>query len=309
MVGHSGCSSFPVYPSGTTCPSSNIDLYIAKFSSDGAQQYSNLISGASSGHTTLGQNRDDLGNAIIDNDAGITPKREGDILCDANDNLFIYGLAGTSYFSMTFPTPPTSAYSQTSSSTQPCFILEFSSTHTLIWGTYFGGLTGGSYVQFAGGMALDDNSNLYICGTTSAGWTSSPPQVDFPIQYETGATNVSIFNGGVNPYPMFVMEDAFVAKFNLLGYGAGVNNIIGANSLIVCYPNPSNGMFMLNMSKFDNASKRINVYDQYGQLTYNTQTSESEIQLMIPDLASGLYFVEVSDNNRRDVVKIIIDNK
>ena len=313
MVGHSGCTSFPEYPSSNTCPSSNIGLFISKFSTDGVQQYANLISG--SGKVVLGQDQSDPSNNPPDYNgtASATAKREGDIICDAGNNLYILGLVQTPSFSMTFPSVPLGAYSCSTSpytcvTGQPCLLLEYSPSQTLIWGTYFGAIATSSNTntQFAGGVTIANN-DLYICGTTSVGETINGASVlEFPIQYETGATNVSLFNQGVNGISSFIYEDAFVAKFNLSNQTTGISNIPGVNALLTCYPNPSTGSFTIDMTKFAEGQKQVNVYDELGKTIYSKRTEDSYLTIDLLHTGAGLYFVEVTNNNNRDIAKIII---
>lgn len=85
------------------------------------------------------------------------------------------------------------------------------------------------------------------------------------------------------------------------------------NSSIVLYPNPNNGTFELSIKdipEFKNSEVNINVFDINGRLVYqndiniNSNTS-STIPLSLTNIASGIYFVKVSNNSHAETLKFI----
>jgi hypothetical protein len=70
---------------------------------------------------------------------------------------------------------------------------------------------------------------------------------------------------------------------------------------IVIYPNPSNGTFINNSTKYS-----IEVYSIIGQKIFSAEnTTKSEIT--IPNIARGTYLVRISTNQESVIKKLIIN--
>ena len=83
------------------------------------------------------------------------------------------------------------------------------------------------------------------------------------------------------------------------------------NKDIKIYPNPSSGIFTLEISNTSNDTYNIKIFDVLGSMVYNNQISGNgniSKQIDISSYAKGMYFVSIeSENNfvisRRIIVK------
>lgn len=75
----------------------------------------------------------------------------------------------------------------------------------------------------------------------------------------------------------------------------GINNLT-ENSLIKLFPNPTNSIFTLALNSSNDAT--IKVFDVMGNLILEKNVAKkNEIQINVADLSSGIYFVELLQNN------------
>ena len=81
-----------------------------------------------------------------------------------------------------------------------------------------------------------------------------------------------------------------------------VNNIAVNNFNI--YPNPNNGVF--NIETTSNNSN-IKITDISGKVVFNNSTNKSFNTIDLSSVKSGIYFIEVSNNEGRSIKKIIIN--
>lgn len=107
------------------------------------------------------------------------------IAVDAEKNFYVVGATQSTNFPYTTGDPPAGS--------TDAFVMKVSSVGTQFWSR----LMGGPNADFAYGVAVDDDGNTYLVGTTSGG---------FP----TSHAFQSILGGDVNS----IEDDAFVAKLN-----------------------------------------------------------------------------------------------
>lgn len=92
-----------------------------------------------------------------------------------------------------------------------------------------------------------------------------------------------------------------VATFNYVRTNLTDNNL---QEYIKIYPNPSQGVFMVefinNIEPFN-----ISVFDVSGRIIENTMVNESNYELNLTNQATGIYFINISNNNYNFVDKLV----
>jgi len=87
-----------------------------------------------------------------------------------------------------------------------------------------------------------------------------------------------------------------------------VNEIVGVNetlSNVNVYPNPTNGNVTIELGDFTNVS--VKVTNLIGEVIYEDhKISNSTYNLYIEE-AAGLYFVEISNENNKEVIKLLVE--
>jgi uncharacterized repeat protein (TIGR03803 family) len=148
-----------------------------------------------------------------------------------------------------------------------------------------------------GSPVYDADDSLFYAMTEQGGSNNDGAIVSVnPASYaETVVRNLAGTHDGRNPYGTLVSYTM----------PTGINSVSAASAISI-YPNPSNGTFIVDMTKFGEGAKKINVCNELGSIIYNTQTNKEDVQLDLPPIATGLYFVEVINGANRDVAKIII---
>ena len=85
--------------------------------------------------------------------------------------------------------------------------------------------------------------------------------------------------------------------------GTGINEI--ANGFKI-YPNPSSGMFTVEMNNVSNGEYSVEVYDVIGKMIYKSQITESITDINLTHMNAGLYYVSVNNGNEKNITKIMI---
>ena len=85
----------------------------------------------------------------------------------------------------------------------------------------------------------------------------------------------------------------------------GYNNVDDASCLI--FPNPNDGNFTLKMNNNEKISK-ITVENSAGCVILDSESFDSEVNISLPDLSFGIYFVKITDSTGKLQVKKIIIN-
>ncbi len=148
------------------------DIFVAKFNSTGWLLFS----------TYLGGNQSDA-----------TPH----IAVDKNQNIYIFGETN----SFNFPTK--NAYQPQNNGFSDTFLTKFDSHGSLVFSTYLGG----NDSDYAGGIAIGNNGNIYVTGTTQS--------LDFPLK--------NAWNSSHSTY-----QDTFISEFSPDG-GLIFSTIFGGN--------------------------------------------------------------------------------
>ncbi|RYJ39476.1 Proprotein convertase, P [Flavobacterium anhuiense] len=155
-------------------------------------------------------------------------------------------------------------------------------------------------------LQFDDSGSALNCGATTS-------QIVIP------ASALSAFYGE-NPQGdwIFKVRDAVVGKFGKIN-SASINictktytlgNKDFENVNFVAYPNPNKGTFTVQFDRDSVSEIKVYVNDINGKYVYDRtfQGSGYFIQdIQLPDVPSGLYFVTVTDGNRKEVKKILVN--
>ena len=85
-----------------------------------------------------------------------------------------------------------------------------------------------------------------------------------------------------------------------------------SRKLINIFPNPNNGVFtiLLNLENLGNKDEmiEITIFDSIGRLHYHKKTNNSDIDVKLPYVSNGVYFVSIKYSDLVETRKIIITN-
>lgn len=76
------------------------------------------------------------------------------------------------------------------------------------------------------------------------------------------------------------------------------------NNLIKLYPNPNKGTFTISLNE-SISEIDITIFDTFGKLIYQTKTKGKDLELSIPNLASGLYIVKLNSKELTETLKFL----
>lgn len=108
-------------------------------------------------------------------------------------------------------------------------------------------------------------------------------------------------NMGVNYYRL--REIDINGEFS---YSKTVSVIFDDNNVIYISPNPFNSEFVID-TEFNTDNNELRVFDLTGLLVYHTKVPKGnhKIKIKTLDLKDGIYFVEIKNNNKIEVYKIV----
>jgi plastocyanin len=78
------------------------------------------------------------------------------------------------------------------------------------------------------------------------------------------------------------------------------------NSLFKMYPNPATGRVFIESNEFNSTVIKVMIYDISGKLKLSKiHSPEQVLEIDIHELVNGMYFVELSNENKREMLKLI----
>ena len=170
--------------------------------------------------------------------------------------------------------------------------------------TLFNKNCGSTNATFA--LQFDDSGTALNCNTTTS-------QIVIP------STALSAFNGE-NPqgnWTFRVFDDRVgalgtinSASVNICTKTYTLGNQDFENVKFMAFPNPNKGTFTVQFDRDSVSEIKVYVNDINGKYVYDRtfQGSGYFIQdIQLPDVPSGLYFVTVTDGNRKEVKKILVN--
>ncbi len=212
-----------------------------------------------------------------------------DLACDDNGYLYAFGTTDS-------PTNSLDLYATGNSYSQAnpffsseAFIVAFNPQNQRTWATCFGGnrYESGSVITTYG------NSMIYI-----AGYSYSLPTT-YPWAYPNQVPNewIDTLKTNVNQYT------GYMARFDITAISVGfTDEEVYSNTLFSIYPNPTAGVFTLQVNEVKGEDVCIKIYDILGQEVFNRNfanyygTLQEQIDLSI--LNNGVYMVTVQVGNR-----------
>ncbi|MBA3664159.1 MAG: T9SS type A sorting domain-containing protein [Bacteroidetes bacterium] len=172
-----------------------------------------------------------------------------------------------------------------------------------------------------------DSSDIFVSAMDNTGsflWTATvggPADSLETLGYESGNSVIgdasgnvyatgSLLNGGVFSgfnVPHYTRTDAFVTKLNSTPQGIRENYL---KENIAIYPNPSNGIFNLDVSRYPNETLEVTTYNSMGQKVASViHKPSSSINVDLVSQPNGIYFVEIKTTSRVvDKQKIIVQH-
>lgn len=177
-----------------------------------------------------------------------------------------------------------------------------------------------NYVHFGGDCANGGNYcyaptitiNNVADNAASISWTENGTATSWQIEYgpagfahgqgtnqtlSSPSFNIQGLNAGTN-YDVYVRAICSSNEYSNWSYGTftttvGINDFSLSQTQL--YPNPNNGMFTIHNSQC--LLQDINIYDVYGKLVQSISVNDFTANINISNLANGLYFVRISNND------------
>lgn len=138
------------------------------------------------------------------------------------------------------------------------------------------------------------SNGSYNCGpgSASATVTATGGTPGFTYSWTPGGQTTSIVNGLANgAYTCTVTDANNCVRYVQLQVSCGTTGISTyANQLVTVFPNPTDGYVTVRSSEIP---KSIELYTIAGELVYQTVPFDSEVQVDMRSLASGVYFIKV----------------
>jgi Secretion system C-terminal sorting domain/Glycosyl hydrolase catalytic core len=72
------------------------------------------------------------------------------------------------------------------------------------------------------------------------------------------------------------------------------------------FPNPSNGIFKIEINNSDNQS--IKIFDLYGKLIHNDLIAKNTTEIDLTSYPTGLYFLQLTDGRKKDTKKLMLSS-
>lgn len=220
---------------------------------------------------------DASGNVLWAKSAVGTGQDEGySVSADVAGNVFVTGKFGDTitFGSITLTPPPANC----ALGCDPMFIVKYDAKGNVLCASALA--SGGGEPN---GLSADPFGNVYI----------------------GGAFHVNPFIVGTDTIPLTGQRNVFVAKYTC-------NNNIAVNELsneenISVYPNPSSGIFTINLQNKTSDTK-ICVYDVLGNCVLNkVYGKDASPKINLSNQPKGIYFLEIVSDEKRVVQKIILN--
>jgi hypothetical protein len=196
------------------------------------------------------------------------------IAVDVSGNVYTIGeFEGTADFD-----PGAGTNNLTSAGAKDNFISKLDAAGNLIWAKSIGG----AFPDFSNSIAADGSGNIYTTGSYY-GTVDFDPATGINNLTSAGSTDLFILKLGASS--VNILENSF------------------ENTLIV-YPNPTTGVTNIELGS-NYANVTVNIRNLIGQDVFKESYRNSTIlKINIPE-KSGLYFIEVSYDEKKSILKVL----
>ncbi len=168
-------------------------------------------------------------------------------------------------------------------------------------------------------------TNLQVSGITAntaiVGWTPGGNETSWEVQYKaqsssswqqaTAQTPTHTLEGLTPETAYEVKVRAICSTTNMSDFvsttfttiGTGIGNVALSNSINLM-PNPADNYVELTINSNIVVDEAV-IYNAFGQIVQNVQLTDNHARIDLTNMASGMYFVRVSDNNALVTKKFI----
>jgi len=170
----------------------------------------------------------------------------------------------------------------------------------------------GAWYVAGGATGPDSATNkVLIAQLTTAGILSF--ELNLQIGTPTGGVQLYVAKKPVFNTSYGVMEDSIPGlSYTSPSAPSSINSIENRNDIISIFPNPSTGMYTLNIKsdKFNSVnSNYYKIYDLTGNVLYNKRIENSTMdyseRIDLSSYTNGIYFTEISIDGLRKMIKLI----
>jgi N-acetylmuramoyl-L-alanine amidase len=107
-----------------------------------------------------------------------------------------------------------------------------------------------------------------------------------------------------------VKQDVMGSGTSTKSFDSGINNmeITGTETpAYLIYPNPSNGLFSIDLKNTEFKEYQIDVFNMSGMQVLSVQSNEQIVNIDASDLPKGMYMVNIKTNDMNKTLKVIIE--
>jgi hypothetical protein len=143
-------------------------------------------------------------------------------------------------------------------------------------------------------LCTGETATLTVSGAFTYTWSTTDNTTDVavsPTVQTTYTVDGTDANGCVNSTT--ITQDVSLCT--------GVVTLSNSNSAINVYPNPNNGLFVIELT----SASKVTVTNALGQVVIAETFEAGKHNLDIHNEATGVYFVKVIENNKQQIIKVI----
>lgn len=188
------------------------------------------------------------------------------------------------------------------------FLIGYNSLNQRKWTTFFGSLnnqnTAPYHDDLSNNIIINHSGKMFINGSLSTKNNSLPL-----VRWNNQCYYDSIIS---DPLPSS-NRDGFISMFEISEFkivGINEQNEIEVSNNVTLFPNPNNGIFTLRFKKLEYERLNINVINILGQRVYSKDAfkpDENEFSVNLGDISKGVYFINITENNKTSTIKFIIN--